>query len=174
MEFRYQYQGREYILQLELQSDGTYRALIDGRGYHIQILNAEKGYLDLRINDQRQQLYTASSRGEATGTQYNYVALAERWVSQYELMRVQETKTRRRSAGADNGSLTAQMPGQIVQVFFQAGDTVQKGQTILTLEAMKMELRLIAPYDGLIQQVFVKKGDTVERGQRLVDIHPTK
>ena len=62
------------------------------------------------------------------------------------------------------------MPGQVISVAVKDGDLVTKGQTLVVLEAMKMELRVQAPYAGRVQHVLVKTGQVVERGQQLVEV----
>jgi biotin carboxyl carrier protein len=64
--------------------------------------------------------------------------------------------------------LKAPMPGLILQVLVKEGDTVQKGDTLLILEAMKMENVLKAQGDGIIKKVNVKQGDRVEKGFMLI------
>jgi biotin carboxyl carrier protein len=62
------------------------------------------------------------------------------------------------------------MPGQVRAVNVNEGDRVTKGQTLLLLEAMKMEIRIQSPQDGLVRKLFVQQGQTVEREQMLVEI----
>jgi biotin carboxyl carrier protein len=62
----------------------------------------------------------------------------------------------------------APMPGKIVDVLIEVGDTVEAGEGVLILEAMKMENELRAHKKGTVTSVLVKKGDSVERGQLLV------
>ncbi len=62
----------------------------------------------------------------------------------------------------------APMPGKIVDVLIEVGDTVEAGDVVLILEAMKMENELRAPKKGTVTSVLVKKGDSAERGQLLV------
>ena len=69
--------------------------------------------------------------------------------------------------GAD---LAAPLPGLVVAVRASAGDRVRRGQTIIVVEAMKMELPVRAPGDGVVRAVRCAVGDQVERGQRLVDM----
>jgi propionyl-CoA carboxylase alpha chain/3-methylcrotonyl-CoA carboxylase alpha subunit len=57
-------------------------------------------------------------------------------------------------------------------VAVKAGDAVAKGQTLLTLEAMKMEYALTAPFDGGVVGVAVKPGDTARESQVLVTLAP--
>ncbi len=62
------------------------------------------------------------------------------------------------------------MPGQVRAVNVKEGDAVTKGQTLLLLEAMKMEIRVQSPRDGLVKKLYVQQGQTVEREQLLVEI----
>jgi biotin carboxyl carrier protein len=62
------------------------------------------------------------------------------------------------------------MPGQVLDVLVHVGDTVERGQTLLLLEAMKMELRMVAPFAGQVRAVRCAAGQVVERGQLLVEL----
>ncbi|HLV29907.1 MAG TPA: acetyl/propionyl/methylcrotonyl-CoA carboxylase subunit alpha [Burkholderiaceae bacterium] len=68
------------------------------------------------------------------------------------------------------GSLTAPMPGKIISVSVQAGDTVESGDTLLVMEAMKMEHTISAPRGGVVREVFYQPGDQVTDGAQLIDI----
>ena len=72
--------------------------------------------------------------------------------------------------GGHEPGLEAPMPGQVRAVAAEAGAAVLKGDTLVVLEAMKMELRVRAPHDGTVARVLCKVGDTVERGQLLVEL----
>lgn len=72
--------------------------------------------------------------------------------------------------GATGGTLTAPMPGKIVKVLVGPGDTVTEGQTLLIMEAMKMQNELKATGEGLVAQVAVAEGATVETGALLIGI----
>lgn len=66
--------------------------------------------------------------------------------------------------------INAPMPGTILRVNVNAGDTVKEGQVLLVLEAMKMENEILAPKNGTITQVIVGKGASVDTGAPLVVI----
>lgn len=72
------------------------------------------------------------------------------------------------AAASKVNDIKAPMPGLIVGISVQPGDTVSKGDTVLILEAMKMENVIKAPGDGTVQAIKVEKGDRVEKGQVLV------
>ncbi|MBN1562540.1 MAG: biotin/lipoyl-binding protein [Anaerolineae bacterium] len=67
-------------------------------------------------------------------------------------------------------SIRAPMPGLIVRVPVAEGQAVQKGETIIILESMKMENELKAPRDGVVHRVSVKEGESVEQNKVLVTI----
>jgi 3-methylcrotonyl-CoA carboxylase alpha subunit len=71
------------------------------------------------------------------------------------------------------GQLTAPMPGRIATVLAQAGAQVRQGDTLVVLEAMKMEHAIRAPADGVVTQVFGAPGDQVEEGAVLVSFAET-
>ena len=62
------------------------------------------------------------------------------------------------------------MPGNIIEVKVKVGDKVKAGDSIMTLEAMKMENDITSDYSGTIKQVFVKEGETVASDAKLVEI----
>jgi 3-methylcrotonyl-CoA carboxylase alpha subunit len=63
------------------------------------------------------------------------------------------------------------IPGRIVAISVAAGDSVEAGQQILVVEAMKMQNELRAPREGAVEHIGVAVGDTIEVGDLLVVIH---
>lgn len=70
------------------------------------------------------------------------------------------------------GVLNAPMPGKILDLLVKKGDEVESGQSVIILEAMKMENELKAPASGVIISVDAAKGDSVEKNQTLLEIEP--
>ena len=68
------------------------------------------------------------------------------------------------------GSLTAPMPGKIIKINAKLNKSVKAGETLLILEAMKMEHAVKAVSDGKISEMYVKTGDQVESGANLLKI----
>lgn len=167
MEFRYRYGGDEYTIHMEPQEDGSYAAVIGDRSYRVEVQRAHHGQLNFLVDGKRSHAYTASCEVCQTGMHLRYVALVDRQASLYELARLTGTARPRRPEDTEGGDLTAQMPGQVMEVLVTEGQHVERGQTLLLLEAMKMEMRVQAPRDGVVSQLLVGVGDTVERGQQL-------
>jgi propionyl-CoA carboxylase alpha chain len=73
-----------------------------------------------------------------------------------------------KDSGIIEGGLNAPMPGKVVEVQIKKGSSVKKGDTLIILEAMKMEHKVSAPSSGKIKDILVSKGEQVENGQTLV------
>ena len=74
-------------------------------------------------------------------------------------------------AAAGANSVTAPMPGTILEVKVSAGQSVKKGDVICVLEAMKMENDIPAPADGVIASINVQKGATVAAGDVIASLN---
>jgi acetyl-CoA/propionyl-CoA carboxylase biotin carboxyl carrier protein len=72
--------------------------------------------------------------------------------------------------GAEQSSLTAPMPGTVIAVAVAAGDRVSPRQTLVVLEAMKMETPVVSPYDAVVRAVHVQEGDRVAGGALLIEL----
>ncbi len=74
--------------------------------------------------------------------------------------------------GAADGAILSPMPGRIIALSVSKGDHVAKGQKLVTLEAMKMEHSLTAPFDGAVAELDAEEGGQVKEGALLVQITP--
>jgi len=83
-----------------------------------------------------------------------------------------EGKKAGRKQASKQGHVTTNMPGNIVAVLVQEGDSVRAGQPVLVTEAMKMEAEVQAPISGKVAGIFVAKGDRVTPGEVLIEIAP--
>lgn len=155
-EFRYQ-SGE--VVRVERQGEG-YQVTINGRVYPVIVERYAPGELTFSINGERYHAQIAHEGGS-------------RWVGlegeTYHLIRSDPTR-RRRAVGGGEASLAATMHSQVVQVAVAPGEKVTRGQTLVTLEAMKMELRVTAPHEGTVIKVLCSPGQVVERGQPLVEL----
>jgi 3-methylcrotonyl-CoA carboxylase alpha subunit len=92
---------------------------------------------------------------------------ATRWV--FIAGRTWEIQALRQSSGPA-GALAAPMPATVIRILAKPGAAVRKGETLILLEAMKMELPLRAPQDGTVQAVRCREGELVQPGRVLVDL----
>jgi biotin carboxyl carrier protein len=139
-----------------------YRATMDDETVDVEIISVENGKLDLSIDGERVTAYVSSDN-------------AKRWVTiNGRTYLLTKQSGARKSGGGHHhaaGELTAPMPGQVRAVNVSEGDEVTKGQTLMVLEAMKMEIRIQSPSDGKVGELFVKQGQTVEREQILIKVN---
>ncbi len=75
--------------------------------------------------------------------------------------------------GSTDTTVSAPMPGKILGLSVKEGDTVETGQIVLVLEAMKMENEIACTMDGVVRKVHVKVNDTVNADDVLLDVEPT-
>ncbi|MDK2562033.1 biotin/lipoyl-containing protein [Romboutsia sedimentorum] len=73
-------------------------------------------------------------------------------------------------ANTSGESITAPMPGTILNVLVKQGQAVKKGQVLAILEAMKMENEIVAPADGQVASISVNKGQNVNLGDSILEI----
>ena len=88
---------------------------------------------------------------------------------EYELRRVTEHDEDFEET-EDEGSLSSPMPGRIVKLLVKVGQKIAKGQELLVVEAMKMENKIISPFDGIVKEIFYSSGDQIEANVPLMEI----
>ncbi len=72
------------------------------------------------------------------------------------------------SARPSGDTLTAPLQGTVLDIAVKAGDSVKPGDTLVVIEAMKMENEIVAPGDAVIDRIHVQKGDVVASGDLLI------
>ena len=75
-------------------------------------------------------------------------------------------------AASGGDRVIAPMPGLVKIVRVREGDTVAKGQALIVMEAMKMELTLTAPRDGIVESLHVGEGDQTSESAVLLSLRP--
>jgi 3-methylcrotonyl-CoA carboxylase alpha subunit len=150
-----------------VQEGGQYRVSIEGRTYSVSLHSASDGALRFATSERAYQAFVA--RGPADAAARLWVALDS---TVYTLVEP-DTARRAQRHHHSEGALTAAMPGQVVNVLVSAGEIVKRGQPLVVLEAMKMELRIAAPQDGVVARVLCTPGQVIERGQQLLELVDT-
>jgi biotin carboxyl carrier protein len=88
----------------------------------------------------------------------------------YETLLTRKFARRKIYERQDPRIIRAVIPGAVAEIAIKAGTPVQQGDTIMTLEAMKMLNRIMAPQDGTIKAIRVRAGDKVSKGQVLIEM----
>jgi acetyl/propionyl-CoA carboxylase alpha subunit len=138
--------------------DGTFD--LDDLG-HALIHDWSDEYIDVEINARRRRARVTHARGHL------YVQSLHGTVD-FEI--VERFEVRRQEL--QSGGLSAPMPGKVLDVRVTPGQQVHVGETLIVLEAMKMEHVISASADGTVDEVLVAKDDQVESGAALLTMRP--
>ena len=160
MKSSYELDSQLFLIDLVPNGQGkSYRLTIGEKTVEVELVQVKQGKLDLLVDGKRMTAYISFDA-------------AKRWVTvNGQTFVLTKSSGVRKSGGSLHhtaGELSAPMPGQVRAVNVSEGDAVSKGQTLLLLEAMKMEIRVQAPFDGKVSSLPVKVGQTVEKEQMLV------
>jgi len=145
----------------------TYKYKINDNLYEVKINNIKDTIADVEVNGKQYKV----EMEEAPVEKPVIVEPVKAESVEVEIESVvdeQQTQTVV-SSGKGTGIKTP-LPGVIVDVKVKVGDLIKKGQTVVVLEAMKMENNINAPHDGKVVAVNVKKGDSVSESNDLVII----
>ena len=89
------------------------------------------------------------------------------------MFRREETRRRGVSDATEaSADILAPMPGAVLEVLVSEGDRVERNQTVVLMESMKMELVITASRAGVVRRVSVEPGQQVDRGMRLLELGP--
>ncbi|GAC1521375.1 MAG: hypothetical protein NVS3B14_22800 [Ktedonobacteraceae bacterium] len=128
------------------------------------------GRYSLLINGKSYEVYAREiNKPDSSGSWYEIVVAGQRFEAHVEDER-EKALTGSIKAAHETGQavVRAPMPGLVLGIPFEAGTKVERGQTVVVLEAMKMENDLASPLTGTIKEVKVTKGQTVNQGDALV------
>ncbi|HET7841546.1 MAG TPA: biotin/lipoyl-containing protein [Terriglobia bacterium] len=126
----------------------TFSILLNGRSYNVRLENVKAS------DDTGGPAYTVH-----VGAQVHRIAMRD------------PRRLRRRGAGGPHDGpqeIVAPMPGRIVKVLAAAGQQVKAGESLMVIEAMKMQNEIRAPRDALVEMIRVSEGDGVESGALLL------
>lgn len=118
----------------------TYSVLVNGNSYNVQVAEGESKFAGVKSVAQTP---SQSKPAEAPKA---------------------ENKT---ISSGDSNEVLATLPSNVFKILVKVGDKVSKGQNVVILEAMKMEINIESPKDGVIKEILVNQGDTVDSNQVL-------
>jgi len=159
MKFHFRRGAQTYVVDLTSRPSGAL-AVVDGEPIEVQASQGRE--MELVIAGRPLSMVWAK-QGRKT-----WVHLSGRT---YELERMAGSRAGGQAAGAER-SLRAPMPGQVLKVLVEPGQAVAAGAVLALLEAMKMEVRILAPQAAKVAQVAVQEGQSVEKDQLLVELEP--
>ena len=157
--FEFEFQGAAAIAQLTYLHDGALQVVLGEVCGRLVFSQTPQG-LDIEFAGQRMSAIVYR-QGEI---HHIFTACGATQITTVDLL------AHAGHSPAEAGRLTAPMPGKVVSFAVKAGDSVQKGQPLAVMEAMKMEHTIAAPADGKVQELLYAPGDQVAEGAELLRI----
>jgi biotin carboxyl carrier protein len=154
----------DQLLNVDIERrDGVYRVDVDGVSYRVDALKLEGDFFSVLMEGRSYEV-SVEARGD---TYYVRHGASELLVTLSDPSR----QARDGAAGADGPeNVVTMMPGKVVRLMAAEGDTVEAGQGLIVVEAMKMENEIAASREGKIAAIKVEPGQTVEGGAVLMVI----
>ncbi len=151
--------------EIEIDHDGS--VLIDGAERDVDFLNLGGSLFSVITENKSLEAVIDDDAGKIAvmmgGRLFEAQVLDER-----ALLLLQ----RRGGQRPSSGELHAPMPGLVVQVAVESGQTVEKGETLVILESMKMQNELKSPVAGIVGAIQAQAGQAVDKNALLVEIKP--
>lgn len=155
--------------QFEIEILGDGKVLIDGKEHHVDYFSLEESLFSV-IQDNKS--YEIAIEGNTND--YEVQMLGRLYEAKVLDQRALLLAQRKGGIGGGSGEVHSPMPGLIVDVLVNEGDTVTQGATVVVLESMKMQNELKAPCDGVVESIACEKGQTVNKGDLLVNVESSE
>jgi biotin carboxyl carrier protein len=149
------------------RAGGAFDVLLDGRTFRVDAAQIDTGSMSLVVDPGKRSYDVGFASDAATGLLYVRVGTTQVPVSLNGRRRRHDDPGH---AGAGPQRIVAPMPGKIVRVSVAPGEAVHARQTLVVIEAMKMENELNAGRDGTVGEQHAREGASVDAGAQLVVI----
>jgi len=158
----------ERIAKVDLHNRSGNKALIeiDNQMYEVDIVEVEEGIYSILYNDKSYAVELIEN-----GTSKKYAVNTYRYSFDVEIIDAESKYLKNRDKGLGEKAeriISTPMPGKVVKIFVSNGDEVKAGQTVIVVEAMKMQNEYQAKKDSTVNEVMVKEGDIVNANQTLI------
>jgi len=156
----------EKVYRVELvRTEQQWKCKLDGHELPLDVVYAQDGMLSLLLQGKSYEV-----KQETVGAESNVVVGQERFSATVRDPR--SFRSRRHSGASEQGvmKIKAPMPGKVVRILAPAGTQVEMGQSVVVIEAMKMQNELKAPKTGVVKKINVEEGAAVDAGQALAEV----
>jgi 3-methylcrotonyl-CoA carboxylase alpha subunit len=150
-------EDEQFVLSIKKADESRFQISLNQKDYAVRA-QCSNNKLTLEIEGKKHAFYVFDN-----GVQTDVVS----HTTQYRIMRPTHTLS---GSETPKGQLSAPMPGNIVAILCHEKDSVTKGQTLMIIEAMKMEHSINAPHDATIKDIFFKIGSQVNEGDELLSL----
>ncbi len=147
----------------------TFRIAVNDKSYVVEVGDLAQSPISVNVDGEELQVRVEGEVAEVSKGSVPVMSMAA--ANPAAIGPGPATPAQRSKSPAVTGakSLTAPMPGMVLAVRVQAGDRVKRGEEMVLLESMKMELNILAGADGVVSKVHVSTGQSVTHGTILVE-----
>ena len=142
-----EYNSNDLEPKIEYTEDGFSMLSVNGVSYPVEIISNHQNVYELLVN----------------GVSYSLSVESPFSLQRKKMLTSQASES-------TTIRLKAPMPGKILEVMVKTGDAVKAGDTLLILEAMKMQNAILASTKGIIKKVLIKEGDTTSKSDLLIEL----
>jgi 3-methylcrotonyl-CoA carboxylase alpha subunit len=169
MELEGKVEGHPFRLKVDkIQNDVYFLRTEDGT-YTVAIRVCEDGFLELQLDEQQLEFFVSTDDdGNGFVSHHGFIFHVHRHDVLYGNSEILGSLDA--SGDKSDGKIVSPMPGKVIKINVGKGDKVKRGQTLLIVEAMKMENYITAPLDGVVEEVSVKVGEMVNSSTSLISI----
>jgi biotin carboxyl carrier protein len=160
MKFNYSHREQDHSVDI-LPGSAGFRAQVGEGSHNLRVIQSEDGELLFELDGRQQSVHWARE-GRRIWLHINGRT--------FELQKAIASTAGPGARHSAESILRAPMPGQLRELLVAEGDQVEQGQLLMLLEAMKMEIRIQAPYAALVTRVALQSGASVEKDQILVEL----
>lgn len=146
-----------------------FKFAIDNNPFEVSVTELENGQIDVEVNGSH---YAVTIDREGTKAANQTVSAPVKPVASKAPGKVApiQQNTAPAAASAEVKTVKSQLPGSIIKVVAEVGQTVKRGDVVMTIESMKMENTIAAECDGTISKIYVEAGKSVLQDDKLFDI----
>jgi biotin carboxyl carrier protein len=168
MKYEFQLSGTRYTIQIDIEKD-LYRADLGSGPLEIDARPISDHCLSLIIGNSSYKVFIASNDRKT------YLHIDGHQFCLEETEHAAQTDHGRSGiGGSGEQSVCAPMPGTVVTVLVKEGDLVEKNQSLVIVESMKMENVLRSPLEGRVEKINFRDGDLVDAGVPIIELVPKK
>ncbi len=152
-------------------SNSVYVVEVEGRKYRVEVVENSNGTYLVRVNDKN--IVVRVSETEITQEPELNVVEASSVSEVVQETRPAETGLEHvlemRGPEVPSGAtiISSEIPGKILKILVSEGSKVGVGDTVVTIESMKMELEIKSPRNGVVEKIYVRVGDTINVGDKI-------
>ena len=140
-------------------SDSEIEISISGQKWKVKRLSQKGNHLYLQLNDKNKKVIITETTQEFFAD-----------INGFSYSLKPKQKKVNSKASEDENSMFTPMPGKVLKVLVDVGQEVSSGDSLVIMEAMKMEHTLVSNKDAVVEEVLYKEGDLVEEGVELIHL----